>query len=1797
MLEREWSLRTDLDTSFAIRPVELNQHQGREVLILEDQGGEPLVQILEATRRQITQDRGPRERAAEFQLLLRIAAALAGALSEIHRRGFIHKNIKPAHVLADASRGQVWLTGFGIASRVPRDRPDGSSERIAGSLAYMAPEQTGRTNGPIDPRSDLYAVGVTLYEMFTGSLPFGASTPSEWVHCHIARQATPPTEKSGHIPPALSAIIMKLMAKSPEQRYQTAAGLEFDLRRCLQQFEADGEIDDFELGVRDTAIRPQIPENLYGREREMEALLSAFNRVQHGGEPELILVSGYSGIGKSSLVTEFRKSLAPAKSLFAAGKFEQFKNDIPFSTLAQAFQDLIRSILAKSDADLAEWRTALREALGSNARLIVDLVPELELIIGEPLPLNEISPHDAQLRFKLVFRRFLCVFAKAEHPLILFLDDLQWLDPATLDLIKDLLTQTDVRDLLLVGAYRENEVHPSHALILGLGQIQESGGRIGEVRLEPLTSRDLNRLVADSLHCHEEQAAPLAAMVLAKTHGNPFFAIQFLHVVTDEGLLDWDPKAARWSWDLNGISAKGYTDNVVEFLTLKLTRLPRDTLAALGTFACLGTVAEITTLSVALEMPEERVHAALQEGVRQHLIERLEASYRFLHDRVQEAAYSSIPETARGEVHLRIGRLLAINSHTEKRDDAIFEIVNHLNRGSPLITSCEERERLAELNLSAAKRAKASSAYASAQVYLGAGTALLTNDEWTNRPELAFEMELHAADCEICTGALQAAARRLATLAPRGDSTLSRCAVARRRLDLYTMLGQSERGVSVGLECLRQCGMDLPPHPSDDDTGREYGRLWDRLGSRRIEEIVNLPLMQDAQARAILDLLIGVSMPALYTDQNLYALTVCQAANFSLERGNTDVAPYCYAVTGLIASARFGHLDRGYQLGKMACDLLEARGWSHFSGRTYFFFAAVVPWTRPLAEAIDPVRRAYHMSRAHGDPAFAAFASRSLTTTLLAVGHPLDQVERQAEEGDEFARHFGFFLDNAPAPLALVRTLAGKSAGFGSLDYGSLTEEYFEHRLTSRPTDAFLECYYWIRKARARYFAQDYESAVEAAEKAEQWYASSAALGLFLTEMTEFHFYGALARAARCAPVGPEPYVKHQDSIQRHLHMLERLAANGPQNGQDRVALVGAEMARLEGRELDAERLYEQAIRAAGDNHFVHHEALANELAARFYALRGFKTIEQVYLRNARYGYLRWGAHGKVRHFDRAHPHLNADKSQPIYAGTIDGLGEQLDLATVIKVSQAVAGEVVFEKLLDTLMRTAMEQAGAQRAVLLLLREEGLRIRAESTTRADTIVVQLCDRPVSPVDLPEAMLRYVMRTRKRVLLEDASTDDAYSKDEYVREKRSKSLLCLPIVKQTKLVGILHLENDLTAGAFTPGRVTVLHLLASQAAISLENAGLYSDLQRSEAFLAQGQSISHTGTFGWNATSAEFYWSAAIYDILEYDRDVKACLELVLRRMHPDDRDSNQRRLEEAIRERRDFGGHHRLLMPDGRVKYVHTTGRAVNAGSLDFMGTMRDVTERTLADTALRQAQDDLARINRVTTMGELTASLAHELRQPITGTRTNAEVCLLNLGRDKPDLDRLRAAVTKIVRDAHRADEIINRIRSQFETGALHRELVDVNEVIRETVALLHGEAARHLISIRLELSPHVSRIIGDPVQLQQVMMNLIVNGIEAMKKVVGVRELLIRTQCNDDGGVLVSVSDTGVGFPSPMAEQIFEPFYTTKPHGTGMGLRISRTIVESHQGRLWAESAPGHGATFHLRLPAGEPLVETDR
>jgi len=1772
-LLREFELRGVLDSAWAARPLDLVRTADRTGLVLEDPGGAPLELLLGAP--------------LGVGRFLRLAVRITNTVAQVHGHGLVHKSLQPANILVDPERDIVRLTGFGGASRLPRERqPPDPSESVTGTLAYIAPEQTGRMNRSIDSRADLYSLGVTFYRMLTGSLPFSASDPMEWVHCHVARTPQPPAARIQGIPEPLSSLIMKLLAKTAEERYQTALGLERDLHRCLIEWEARRSIEPFRLGQSDIPDRLLIPERLYGREREIQTLVGAFDEVMVSGTPALVLVSGYSGIGKSSVVHELHRVLVPHRGLFASGKFDQYKRDIPYATFGQILQSLIRPLLGKSDSELDAWRSVLGEALRPNGRLILEMVPELELIIGAQPPVPELAPRDAQSRFQLVFRRLLGVFARPEHPLTLFLDDLQWLDSGTLELLEGLLSPPAVGRLLLIGAYRDNEVDADHPLRRKLDTLRATPTRVQEIKLAPLAREDVGQLIADALHCGPQRAAPLAQLVHDKTGGNPFFAIQFLTSLVEEGLLAFDHGHSSWLWDLERIHAKAYTDNVVELMAAKLSRLPSATLETLKQLACLGNVADIPTLCTVLETSEEPLRAALDEAVRQELIVVTPGLLRFVHDRVQEAAYSLVPETLRAQAHLRIGRLLAAHTPPEKRHETIFEIVSQLNRGAGLIGEPAEREQLAELNLVAGQRARASSAYAAALQYLTAGAALLPSQAWDSRHELLFALQIQQAECEFLLGMLVSAEQRLAALADRATNTLERAAITSLRIDLYTTLGQSRRAVATALEYFQHVGDPWIARPTQEDVRVEYEELLARLEDRPIEALLELPWMTDPASLATLDVLIKIGPPAYYTDPNLMAQVACRAVRLTLERGNCDASCIAYMWIALISGPRFADYNTGFRFGKLGYTLAQRRGLTRYQARSYQTFAIfVAPWMTSLRNNRDLLRHSFETANRIGDLTCAATSSNHLVTNLLATGDPLAEVQREAENRLAFANktRYGLVVRIIAHQLGFVRSLRGLTPRLGVFEDGEFAEQQIESRYADHPEWLPAECLYRVLKLQACYLAGDLPAALGAASRAQALLWSTTQT--FAT--AEYQFYAALTRAASSDGADPRRRPHDLAALAAHRKQLQVWAVNCPETFTNRAALVAAEIARLRGAELEAERLYEQAIQTARAQGFIHHVALAHELAGRFYLQRGLETNAYAHLYHAIVAYGKWGAVAKVRQLERLYPGVNAYAAPS--TSTPSSPLQQLDLASVIKSSQALSGEMRLQGLIETLLTIALENAGANRGLLILRRaDETYRIQAQALTSGEHLQVELCDLPIEPPHCPPTLLRYVARTQQSVILDDASQPDTLCDESYRQERRPRSVLCLPLLREGRLFGLLYLENTLTPRVFTRARVTLLEVLAGQAAISLENTRLYAALEEREERVRKVLDSNMIGILFWDVEGRVIEANDAFLALIGANRE-----DLLQGRIHWNELTpaqywgDDQLAIESLRRTGQCTPYEKEFLHRDGRRIPVLIGGAFLDTSHQHGVAFVLDLTERHRAE-AERQARQLAEGANRA--KSEFFAAMSHDLRTPLNGILGYAQL----LERDASLTERQRRAVDVIHHSGAQLLIMINDLLdlARLEAGQLELRPVELSLAgfLQSLLELVMVSARQKGLEFVSDWSPPLpARIRADEQCLRRVLLNLLSNAI----KFTDQGSVTLQVRLLPAARLRFTVLDTGIGIPQDHLERIFEPFRQVgdparRAGGTGLGLTISRRLVAAMGGELHADSRLGVGSTFWFELDA---------
>lgn len=1401
-LRQDFDLARRLGIAAVVQPLELRLEQPTPMLVLEDSGGEALE----------CRTGEPMSPARFLPLAVHIAAALA----EIHQRGVLHRDIKPANLILQPGSGEVKFTDFGIASIRVLERKD-PGEPALGTPAYMAPEQTGRVNRIVDCRSDLYSLGVTLYQLLTGRLPFDAEDLPGWFHCHLARTARAPGELVTGIPRPLSDLVMRLLEKLPEDRYQTAAGLLHDLERCRDELSRTGRIEPFVLGQRDVAGQFHLPQHLYGREQELLQLLAAFQRTAQG-RPELVLVSGQAGIGKTQLVLELKWPVVRENAYFLSGKFDQFRRGIPYETVAGAIGGMVDHLLAGPEPAVERWRQAILEAVGPNGRILADLVPRLSRLLGPQPPVPDLPPADARRRFHDAMSAFLGAFSRGKCPLVLFLDDLQWADEASLSLLGHLTTSARSRHLLVIGAFRDGEVGSSHPLAEAIAGIRHAGAAINELALGPLPEAAVVPLLRDSLRAPGPPLEPLAALLGRKTGGNPFFLFQFLTSLRSEGLLTFNPQAAAWQWDLGQIQARAFTDNIVGFMVEKLRRLPDRAQAALQMAACAGGAFEFQSVADASGCPAQQVEEDLAAASREGLVIYSGKGGAFLHDRIQQAAYEMVPATQRSEAHWRIGQGLLARTPEAALPDRVFEIVSQFNLGVTEATGEAERVRLAGLNLLAGRRAKASAAHGPALSYFSKGIGQLPPKAWEEEYELCFALRLERAQGQLLTGAFEEAGRALAGLLEQARNAFDAGEVWRVRVELHLTRGEMAESVEASLAGLRLFGMELAPHPGRTRMLQEYEALWRELGTRPVEALGDLPAMEDRTHRAAMAMLCALYAPAYWTDTDLQCLVTCRMVRLSLAHGNDDASAVGYAAFARVLGPEFGRYEKGYRFGQLAWSLAERRDLLAYKARIADLFGLSSSfWVRPLREGLEWSWRALHAARQTGDLTYACYACFHILHFMLASGTPLEALWEESGRRLQHVRNarYAGVAEAIAAVRSLVRSLReGASFSFGSpgqWPQASKTELLFSWCLSM--------------EVRAALLAGNHAAAAAAAREAEPMIAS------ITTQLAwpEHAFHAALAYAAE-----PQPDVER---IAAHCGRLAAWASHGPETFTCRHALVAAELARVRGEPLAAESLYEQAIRSADAQGFLHIAAMGSELAGRFHLGRGLETCAHAHLREARHRYDRWGAAAKVRQLEEEFPRLHQHWKRSATSTGIESHPEQIDLMAVVKAQQAISSELTLAGLMSSLLRALIENAGAQAGALLLLKDGRLTLEAEASPEG--IRTGASSPGESPM-LPGAILQFVRRTREPVILENACDDTRFARDPVLAARRPKSVLCLPIVRQGALTGLLYLENNLVTGAFTRERIGTVELLAAQAAISLESAHLYEDLRTENAERREAQ---------------------------------------------------------------------------------------------------------------------------------------------------------------------------------------------------------------------------------------------------------------------------------------------------------------------------------------------------------------------
>ncbi|MEM8639709.1 MAG: AAA family ATPase [Cyanobacteria bacterium P01_G01_bin.54] len=1445
---QEFDITQSLQVEGVIQAYDLQRYRNTLAIIFEDFGGQSLSQWAQSKPLALAQ-------------FLPLAIKITQALANIHAANVIHKDINPSNIVVNPETGELKIIDFGISTRFSREESKLMHPNVlTGTLAYMSPEQTGRMNRLLNYTTDFYSLGVTFYELLTGQLPFVTEDALELVHAHLAKQPLPPHQLNPIIPEVLSDLVMRLLAKNAEYRYQSALGLKADLETCLKQWQLSGQILPFPLARTDHSDRFILPQKLYGRTAEIATLLAAFDRITQpdtGGQPtarpaELVLVAGYSGVGKSVLVQELYRPITAQRGYFVTGKFEQFQRNIPYLAIAAALDKLMQQLLAEDEAVLSQWRERIGAALGNNGQLIIDLVPTLENILGPQPPVPPLDPIETQNRFSRVFQQFIQTLSQPAHPLVLFLDDLQWADAASLKTIELIMTNAQLNSLLLIGAYRDNEVSPIHPLMLMLERLKGEGIQPNVIELVPLQQADVTQLIADTFSKTPADVVPLANLLYQKTSGNPFFVNASLKALYQDQSLRFNYTQQAWQWDLDEIEKLGITENVVDLLVQQLQKIPQQTQQVLQLAACIGNSFDLQTLMVIHQKTAIETYQDLLEAIQAGLVQPVSGlepppddpeagslvviHYRFLHDRVQQAAYNLIEQTQRATVHLQIGRMFWNTQSEQEVDFNLFSLADHLNKGKAFIDEPTEQLKLAALNLNVALRAKEATAYADAQAYLNAALDIFPGDPWTVDYNMALQLYQALAQIEYLNNNFQASQDLIALAIEKCQSVLDQAEFYYLLIEQYTMLGQYAEAIQTGRTALGTLGITLPDHDFEAAVGVELETFDRVLGERKIASLIDAPEMTDPQQKAAIELLNKLQPPTYLGAPEMTGVVMAKAANLCLAHGNTPKAATAYSNLSFL-NAMLGNYSQSYEIAQLAYNLSKKYNDLYTLSQTAVQFANFsLVWFKHIKETYVLNIEAIEAGFESGMLQFVGFAMTHNLLNRLYQGKRLSLSLEQATNilpfGQKTQNHWA--TDCIWGQGMVLANLLAETTDPFSFSFQELAEQQYLNGNSPCTPNAL--CYYYIAKTQALYLYGELPAALQAIEQAKTLLTFIAGT----IELTGYNFYYSLVLAALYPTVDAAEQSVYREQLERNQQQMKQWADLCPENCRHKYQLVAAEMANMMGNTAAAMDGYDQAIANASEQGFIQEEALANERAALFWQAQQREKFAELYMRNAYQGYRLWGATRKVVALEAAYPQwllgiTTKPKNSLVTTNTDEKPGEVLDLATVMKVSQAISGEIALENLLKKLLKSLIENAGAQQGYLLLKQNDTWLIEAEGSLTGDTVTI-LQSIPMHQVDpatqqplLAIAIVNYVIRTRESVVLDNAAQDSQFTSDPYIACTQPKSLLCMPLLNQGQLNGILYLENNLVTDAFTVDRLQVLQILASQAAISIENSRLYAQL--------------------------------------------------------------------------------------------------------------------------------------------------------------------------------------------------------------------------------------------------------------------------------------------------------------------------------------------------------------------------------
>ncbi|MEN8244781.1 MAG: serine/threonine-protein kinase PknK, partial [Thermodesulfobacteriota bacterium] len=1278
---------------------------------------------------------------------LQIALSLIKTIGALHQHNIIHKDIQPENIFVDKDYQSTWVVDFSVASFLPKEVPNiRHVGAIEGNLAYISPEQTGRMNRPVDYRTDFYSLGMTMYEMLTGSVPFNVEDPLQMVHSHLAKQPLPPHQIDSKVPNVVSEIVLKLLSKNAEERYQSTVGIRLDLEICIRQLIDTGFVERFTIGENDRAEKFQISQKLYGRETELEILLRCFSGASQGAF-EFLTISGYSGIGKTSLVRELYKPVTRERGYFITGKFDKFHKNTPYSALVSAFEELIGQILTESDHRLEQWRERVREALGTNSQVITEVIPHVEKLIGPQPTAKPLGGEETQRRFNRNFLNFLGAFCSPDHPLVIFLDDLQWIDPATLELIDLMLRSEELHHLLLIGAYRDNEVTPAHPLMISLTSFQEKNYACHNISLAPLERESVSIMIADSMQSTAIKIQPLASIVFSKTHGNPFFVNQFLNMLYQEKIIRLGRDGRGWEWVASEIKTLDITDNVIDLLIYRLKRLPSETQHAIRMAACIGFQFDMKTLSlITSRFPGqtlERLKPAIQEEMivpapaTEDLIQltvydsQENAWFRFQHDRIQQAAYSLVAEDDRKPIHFAIGKIFLESIPQEKIEENVFDVLSHLNFAAEIIASPEERIQLAELNMKAGLKAISSAAFEPAYTYLKVGLDLLPDPAWQTHYALALGLHQACIEAARLTGRFEEMEYLFQELGQYAKTPLDAGDAYKSSIRACMMQNKLTEAIDTAREILNVLGEELPETLSQEEIISVLEETIILVGKGPIEDLLELPKMEDPGKLMAMKIMSEVVSAVFIGAPRIFPHLVCKQVSLSYNYGNTAASAFAYAALGAILCRLFEDIEKGYRLGNLAVSLVRKLDAIEVEAKVYHAVSGYINhYKEPIRATMELALKGYRSAMESGDFEFAGYNGYSYNKHALLSGSNLSIAEKEMAGFSATIKHFKqetpFRFNEIFHQTAL--NLMGRSDDPVAL----VGEAYDEHEMLPVHEAAndrlaiiyfrfskLMLCTYFCRFPEGLGYAELLEGELQQLPGGPMAYSL-------------FYYFDSLVRLALFDEYDENKRKACLERVSKNQKKLKCWGEHAPDNYAQKYHLVEAELCRVQGRKEQAIAHFDEAIALARTSEFNNDEALAHESAARYWLNIGRRQFAKPFLRKACLAYMRWGATAKAAQLNEMFPMLlreeRLEKVMPeesVYSDDLPVMGSgstRLDMATIIKANQVISSEILLDKLLVRLMKHSIENAGAERGSLILIIKDEPVIAVQGDTKGDSII-------------------------------------------------------------------------------------------------------------------------------------------------------------------------------------------------------------------------------------------------------------------------------------------------------------------------------------------------------------------------------------------------------------------------------------------------------------------------------------------